>query len=151
MRRFLPGLVVLTLAAVYGWQVMDIAILPADAREAMSARTLPLVLTAAMTVIGVLLLVTAHAQATASSPVRRGDGRKAVGLLGVCALSATLLDPLGVPVTTALTLAAGMWLLGERRILPLLAIPAFVSVVLVVLLLLLAIDLPAGSLWSKHV
>lgn len=154
MTARLPGLVVLVIAGLYGWQALQIPVFAADAREAMTAQTMPLVLAAALSIIGVILLFPQKSGvllvSTLSADYRRWW--QAFGLLTVCIVFGLVIGPLGVLPASALALFASLLVLGVRHRPTLLWVPLLVSAALWALLVgLLGLYLDPGSLWTADV
>ncbi len=105
------GFVILSVA--YGLAARDIEFLPVDAHEVMSARTLPYALSAAGTLLGVLMVLLPVRQPPAALQV--GGWIAALALLAGVVGYALVLPWLGFPLSTSLFLLAGFRLLGERR------------------------------------
>jgi len=150
----LPGFVLLIIAGLYGWQALQIPVLPADAREAMTPQTMPLVLAGALSIIGVILLFPGRA-GVSLAPTLSADQRRwwqALGLLVICIGFGLLIEPLGVLLAAALALFAGLFVLGVRQRRTLVLVPLLVSAALWLLLTgLLCLYLDPGDLWTADV
>lgn len=78
----------------------------------------------------------------------RGDVLRLVGLLAASIAYVVALRPIGFLAASFLFLAAGLLMLGERRVLLLLVVPAgLTGGVLVIFSYLLGLRLPAGTLF----
>ena len=154
MTARLPGLVLLAIAILYGWQALQIPVFAADAREAMTAQTMPLVLAGALSIIGVILLFpqSSGVSMVASLSADRRRWWQALGLLAVCIVFGLVLEPLGVLPASALVLLMSLLVLGVRHRPTLLLVPLLVSAGLWVLLVgLLGLYLDPGHLWTSDV
>lgn len=111
------GLLFLVLSILYGFGALAIPTLPIDAFEAMNARSLPFALSG----IGILLslvLIFRRPVLVADDDLgahRRGEWGTVTALIAAAIGYALLLDWLGFVISTALFLAAGLAILGERR------------------------------------
>ncbi|MBM4206418.1 MAG: hypothetical protein FJ194_20120 [Gammaproteobacteria bacterium] len=155
MKARLPGLVLLLIAAVYAMQIGEIAVPAADAAEVMTPRTLPVLLATLLALIGLILTArpgrAGSRGLTALNPDPVG-WLKGAGLLLLALAFALLLDLLGVLVSSALVLFAGLFLLNVRRPLVLVAVPLSVAFALWLLLsVILGIYLHPGELWWRDV
>jgi len=150
----LPGIVLLSIAGIYGWQALQIPVFAADAREAMTAQTMPLVLAGALSIIGAILLFpqSSGVSLVASLSADRRRWWQAFGLLAVCIAFGLVLEPVGVLPASALALLASLLVLGVRHRPTLLLVPLLVSAGLWVLLVgLLGLYLYPGYLWMTDV
>ncbi len=154
MTARLPGLVMLVMAGLYGWQALQIPVFAADAREAMTAQTMPLVLAAALSIIGVILLFPQQPRVSMVSTLSADHRRwwQVAGLLAVCIVFGLAIEPLGVLPASALALFSNLLVLGVRHRPTLLLVPLLVTVVLWLLLVgLLGLYLDPGYLWTADV
>ncbi len=143
------GAIVLVVSLAYGLAALGIPVLPADAQEPMSARTLPLVLAGVGVLLGVALCV------SRLQPEREVIGRitsasfgRASGLLAICVLYGLSMAWLGFIAASIAALAGGLLLLGERRPVVIVGVPvAAVVMVWFVLEQGLQVHLTTGSLW----
>lgn len=150
----LPGVVLFVIAGLYGWQALQIPVFAADARESMTAQTMPLVLAGALSFIGVILLFpqSSGVSIVASLSADRRRWWQAFGLLAVCIVFGLMLEPLGVLPASALALLTSLLVLGVRHRPSLLLVPLLVSAGLWVLLVgLLGLYLDPGYLWTSDV
>lgn len=150
----LPGLVLLAIAALYGWQAMQIPVFAADEREAMTAQTMPLVLAGALSTIGLILLFPGRPGVSLASTLSADPRRwwQAFSLLAVGIVFGLLIEPLGVLPASALALLASLLVLGVRRPWTLVLVPLLVSAALWVLLAgLLGLYLHPGDWWTADV
>lgn len=153
-RQRIGALLFLLLSLFYGAQISDIPQLPVDAVEVMNARSFPWVLSCVGVLLSIALFVTGGESSPSSvakgvTGFRARDVVSALLLLCWTALYAWFLGWLGFLLATALFLAGGFALLGERRAL-LIAGTALVAAgaLFMVLRYGLGLYLPAGSLWS---
>lgn len=102
----------------------------AGAQAAWSARTVPLIIASAGCLVSLLLLFSGNDAKTEWS----GDWSRALRLCAFTALYALALPRFGFFAATMAFLAIGFRTLGERRPRVLLAVPASVALVLLVLL-----------------
>ena len=154
MKARLPGLLLIAVACLYGWQALQIPVFAADAREVMTARTLPLALAGALIIVGGLLLVPGQTAPTMASTLS-GDRRRwwqAIGLLLVSTLFGLSVEALGVLPAATVALFASLLVLGVRQLRVLVLVPLLVSGVLwVLLVLLLGLHLHPGDWWRGDV
>ncbi len=143
------GLIMLVISLGYGIAALGIPVLPADALEPMSARTLPLVLSALGLLLGVALWFNGlEVERDVLERITPAAGIRAAGLLGLCAMYGLALEPLGFVVASCGAVTAGLLLMGERRPLLLFGLPILVvGLVWLVLEGLLEVHLAWGSLW----
>ncbi len=113
-RQRIGGLLFVAFSLAYGWFARDIPSLPVDAVEAMSARTLPFVLAAVGTLLGVAMVL-APAPPDADLAGRSRRWGPVLALLVSVSMYAALLPWLGFLLATSAFLVAGFVLLGERR------------------------------------
>ena len=154
MTARLPGFVVLVITGLYGWQALQIPVFAADAHEAMTAQTMPLVLTAALSIIGVILLFPQQPGVSLVSTLSTDHRRwwQVAGLLAVCIVFGLVIEPLGVLPASALALLLSLLVLGVRHRPTLLLVPLLVSAALWLLLVgLLGLYLDPGYLWTSDV
>ena len=127
-RDTVAALVLLTLFLAYGYQATLIDLFPGQETEAFSPRTMPYVLAAAGVLLSLLQLVRSLRSAPAGSREYTAYDWRRAGLLCVCMLAYGLaFTPLGFVIATALFLAAGFLVLGERRVLVVTLLPAVFS------------------------
>jgi len=153
VRSRLPGLVLVFIAVIYGQQALQIPVLPADAQEAMNARTLPMVLTGVLLLISLALMLPGrrHVSLATTLTTQARHWWQALGLLGVCVLFAFTIDPLGVLVSSALAILAGLLVLAVRRRVVLVFVPLLVGAFLWLLLsAMLGLYLHPGDVWAGH-
>lgn len=111
------GLLFLVLSILYGFGALAIPTLPIDEFEAMNARSLPFALSG----IGILLslvLIFRRPVLVADGDLeahRRGEWGTVIALIAAAIGYAVLLDWFGFVISTAVFLAAGLVILGERR------------------------------------
>ncbi|MDH4107217.1 MAG: tripartite tricarboxylate transporter TctB family protein [Gammaproteobacteria bacterium] len=125
-RDTLGALVLFALCAAYGLEATRIALFPGQESEPFKPNTLPYTL--ALLGMGLTLLQilrTFRASGIEAAIGWRGfDWRRTAGLCGCMLAYGFLLSRLGFVAATALFLAGGFLLLGERRVLVLLLLPA---------------------------
>lgn len=154
-RGRIGGCLFFLLSLGYGVAATDIPTLPIDEFEAMNARSLPFVLSGAGMILSLIMLVFPAADS------EDGGAKDEVGLLDgywmvVAALIAAViayalvLERLGFLLSTALFLAAGFLILGERRWPVVFGLPfALVGTLWLILVPGLDIYLAPGSLLAR--
>ncbi len=154
MSARLPGVVLLAIAVLYGWQAIQIPVFAADVREVMTAQTMPLVLAGALAIIGMILLFPGRPGVLLTSTLSADPRRwwQAAGLLAVGIGFGFIIEPLGVLPACVLALFAGLLVLGVRRPSILVLVPLLVSGSMWVLLAgLLGLYLHPGDWWAADV
>ena len=138
----------LALSIVYGYLAYGIKLYPGDELEAMTARTLPLLLSGLGIVFSLVLLATGN-RSDSNTDIRRLDWKPVILLMLLSLLYGIALDWLGFLVSTTLFLIAGFRILGEKRvkILLLVAVP-FVFIFWFGLTQLLDIYLAPGRIFG---
>ena len=138
----------LLLSLVYGFLAYEIKLYPGDEYEAMTARTLPIVLSGLGIVFSLVLIATAKKEALGRD-IAGLDWRPVILLMLLSLLYGFALNWLGFLVSTTIFLMAGFWILGERRlkILLLVAVP-FVFIFWFGLTQLLDIYLAPGRIFG---
>ena len=117
----LVALLILLFSLAYFVLAFGIKLPPSSDETPFSARTFPLVLGPLAMALSLALLL----KPPGGEDVGRGLAwGRALGLVGLMALYALAIDRLGFVVTSALFLAAGFYVLGERRTKVLLPIAA---------------------------
>jgi putative tricarboxylic transport membrane protein len=117
----LVALLILLFSLAYFALAFGIKLPPGSDETPFSARTFPLVLGPLAMALSLALLL----KPPGGEDVGRGFAwGRAFGLTGLMALYALAIDRLGFAVTSALFLAGGFYILGERRMLVLLPIAA---------------------------
>jgi putative tricarboxylic transport membrane protein len=142
------ALFILTLSIGYGYMAYQIKLFPGDELEAMTARTLPLVLSAMGIVFSLILLATGNRKDIGGN-IAGLDWKPVILLMLLSLLYGYSLNWLGFLVSTTLFLIAGFWILGEKRlkILLLVAVP-FVFIFWFGLTQLLEIYLAPGRIFG---
>ena len=114
----------LTLSIVYGYLAYQIRLYPGDELEAMTARTLPLVLSG-LGIFFSLVLFATGGKKEAGRNIAGLDWKPVILLMLVSLAYGFALDWLGFLVSTVLFLIAGFRILGEKRpkVLLLVAVP----------------------------
>ena len=135
------ALLLLAFSLAYGWQAGAIPVLPFQAQGIMTARTMPYVLAGAGAVISFLMLVLppGDGERVPLSVFWRGlDWRSAGLILLAVAVYGALIRPAGFLFSTFAFLCVCSIILGERRVLMLMAVhvPATVGFWLVMTQLL---------------
>ena len=105
----------LMISVFYGYYAREIKLYPGDELEAMTARTLPIVLSLSGIVFSLVLLVTSR-QKTSVIFSRDLDWKPVVILMLLTILYGLLLDWFGFFISTVLFLIGGFRTLGEKRI-----------------------------------
>ena len=136
----------LVICVVYGVEALQIPLLPIDAGEAMSARTLPIIYAAAGAVLSLLLIARRSAPVDVGAVTRSGFVR-AGGIALLAAGYALVLPWSGFVLTTGVFLALSFLQQGIRGFAGLVVLPATVTGLLWLLLsVVLGVHLPAGPL-----
>ncbi len=121
------GLVLLCLFAFYGLQAQHIELLPIQQSAALTARTLPYTFTV-LGLLGAFWLVLKPTHQ--NGPAVHGLRWWRLGLfLLLMSVYGLVLRPLGFVLSSVLFLAAGFWLLGERRLWALTVVALVVTLV----------------------
>ena len=140
------GAIMLVVSLAYGLGALEIPVLPADALEPMSARSLPLAIAALGVCLSVALLVRGlpvHADVLREIGARTVV--RVVGLVLICLLYAVLIPGLGFAVASTLCLSGCMVVLGVRSVGTLVGVPLVVVATLwLVLTQGLGVYLPSG-------
>ena len=136
----------LIVSLAYGLSALQIPVLPADALEPMSARSLPLAIAALGVCLSVALLVRGlPVQADVLSEISIRSVVRVVGLVLICLIYAALIPGLGFAVASVLCLSGCMLVLGVRSFGPLMGVPLIVVATLwLVLTQGLGVYLPVG-------
>ncbi len=118
----------LAVSLLYGVSALNIPVLPADALEPMSARSLPLFLAAAGVVLSLVLCAGGlMPEREVLARITAPASRRAVLLLGIAVGYALLLPILGFVVSTALLILGGLLIMGVRGSWTLLLVPFTVT------------------------
>jgi putative tricarboxylic transport membrane protein len=114
----------LVLSISYGYLAYEIKLYPGDELEAMTARTLPLVLSSLGILFSMVLLATGKQKEQGVS-IASLDWKPVILLMLLSLVYGFALDWLGFLVSTTLFLIAGFRILGEKRpkVLLLVAVP----------------------------
>ncbi len=114
----------LVLSLAYGYLAYQIKLYPGDELEAMTARTLPIVLSGLGILFSLVLIATAN-QKDQGKNIAGLDWKPVILLMLLSLVYGFALDWLGFLISTTLFLIAGFWILGEKRpkILLLVAVP----------------------------
>lgn len=140
------GLIFLALSIFYGVGALAIPSLPIDEFEAMTARTLPFVLSGLGVVLSLALILRNGGDATS---FRQGEWPLVGQLIGLSVVYALLLDWLGFIFCTAAFLAGGFVILGERRWPVVAGLPiALVGLLWLLLVVVLDVYLSPGRLFA---
>jgi len=108
------ALIFLAICLCYGYQTLQIPMIPGDEYEPFTARTLPTILTYIGVALSLLLLVTGQPDKQ-SGAVLTFNWKLLIGFLVLMAMYGVGLTYLGFVIATSLFLLAGFYLLGERR------------------------------------
>lgn len=109
----------LVVSILYGYYANRIKLYPGDEYEAMTAQTLPFVLSGLGIVLSLCLLIggTTNELRHLSAPKwKHLNWRPLIGLMSISLLYGLALDWLGFLIATVLFLIAGFRILGEKRI-----------------------------------
>ncbi len=137
----LVALLILLFSLAYFVLAFGIKLPPSSDETPFSARTFPLVLGPLAMALSLALLL----KPPGGEDVGRGLAwARALGLVGLMALYALAIDRLGFVVTSALFLAAGFYVLGERRMKVLLPIAATTALAFWTMFTLLDVQLDWG-------
>ncbi|MDX1482167.1 MAG: tripartite tricarboxylate transporter TctB family protein [Woeseiaceae bacterium] len=145
------GLLFLTLSILYGLGALAIPTLPIDEFEAMNARSLPFALSGIGILLSLVLIFRRPAAAVDGElrAHRAGEWRTVLALIVVSIVYALLLDWLGFVISTALFLAAGLVILGERRRQVVFLLPiVLVALLWLLLVFVLEVYLAPGRLFT---
>lgn len=149
-RNAIGALVLLSFCIGYGLATATIDLFPGQESEAFSPRTLPITLAVAGIVLTLLELLKALRQpADGDAPWAGFDWRRGCLLFLAMFGYGVLFEPLGFLPATALFLATGITVLGERRLLVVIVLPVAFSIGFWLLITrLLGLYLAPGSLFS---
>ena len=137
----LAALMILLFSLAYFALAFKIKLPPSSDDSPFSARTFPLVLGPLAMALSLALLV----KPPGGDDVGRGlSWGRAGGLLGLMALYALAINHLGFVVTSALFLAGGFYVLGERRMKVLAPVAAVTAVGFWIMFTLLSVQLDWG-------
>jgi putative tricarboxylic transport membrane protein len=137
----LVALLILLFSLAYFVLAFAIKLPPSSDDSPFSARTFPLVLGPLAMALALALVL----KPPGGEDVGRGLAwGRALGLLGLMALYALAIDRLGFVVTSALFLAGGFYVLGERRQYVLLPIAAVTALAFWIMFTLLDVQLDWG-------
>jgi putative tricarboxylic transport membrane protein len=135
------ALLILLFSLAYFVLAFGIKLPPSSDETPFSARTFPLVLGPLAMALSLALLL----KPPGGEDVGRGLAwARALGLVGLMALYALAIDRLGFVVTSALFLAGGFYVLGERRMKVLLPIAAATALAFWTMFTLLDVHLDWG-------
>lgn len=139
----LAALLLLLFSLAYFVLAFKITLPPGSADSPFTARTFPLVLGPIAMAISLFLLIKPPPISEAVVGKGMAWGR-AVGLMGLMGLYALAINPLGFVVTSALFLAGGFFVLGERRLPLLLPLAIGIALGFWILFTLLKVQLDWG-------
>ena len=117
-RARISGLLFLALSLAYGHLATAIPTLPIDEFEAMTARSLPFFLSALGVVLSTIMIFRPKPEveaASTSGSMSSGEWQTVLLLLLAIVVYSSVLDWVGFLLGTALFLASGFAILGERR------------------------------------
>lgn len=149
-RDTFAAIILFVIFAAYGQQAMQIDIFPGQELEPFKPRTMPI----ALAIGGMLLCVVRVFQelrsgATTAVTLSGYDWYRGGALCVVMLAYGFLFTPLGFLLATTLFLTTGFLVLGERRLLALLALPLGFSVLFwAVMTQLLDLYLAPGNWWQ---
>ncbi len=106
----------LVLSLAYGYLAYQIKLYPGDELEAMSARTLPIVLSGLGILFSLVLIATAKQKDQGGKKIASLDWKPVILLMLLSLAYGFALDWLGFLVSTTLFLIAGFRILGEKRL-----------------------------------
>ena len=106
----------LVLSIAYGYSASEIRLHPGDEYEAMTARTLPYVLSGLGVVLSFALLLGGRHEKPPAGTLSRLDWKPVLLLLGITIVYGLTINWLGFLVATTLFLIAGFRILGEKRL-----------------------------------
>lgn len=120
----------LAFSLAYGWQTQQIEMFAWQAAEPFTPRTYPTLLAGVGVVLSVIQLIKAlsRTQEVEESSWRGFDWGRVALLVVAMVVYGAIFTPVGFLVSTALFLAAGYYILGERRWLVVLGASVVVSV-----------------------
>jgi putative tricarboxylic transport membrane protein len=145
------GCILLAFCCAYGVLALDIPTTTTQMGSAFSARTMPF----ALAIVGIslslcLIFLPGKTQVTNQAPVYWFKGAAFIVLMSAYGF---VIRPFGFLVATIAFLTLGFWLLGERRIITLIVLPAIVATLFWFLLseLLGVYIAPGPAFWRAHV
>ncbi|XOV84933.1 MAG: tripartite tricarboxylate transporter TctB family protein [bacterium] len=150
------GCIVLTFCCGYGLLALEIPTTTTQLGSAFTARTMPLALAVIGVVLSLALVLFPDKSARTTDASRSGpellNWRKAMAFIVLMSLYGLSIRPAGFIVTTVVFLAMGFWLLGERKVITLLVLPAVVATLLWYLLseLLGVYIAPGPAVWDRY-
>lgn len=120
----------LAFSLAYGWQATGIGMFPGQEHEPFTPQTFPLLLAGAGAVLSVIELIKALRRrgAVVEQSWRGFDWGRVALLVATMVIYGALFTPLGFLLSTSLFLAAGYYILGERRWVVVLGASVVVSV-----------------------
>lgn len=127
IRDRISGLVFLALCLAYGVLAYDITLFPGSEYETFTARTMPVGLAVAGSIVSLLIVVLPSREAGGPVAMDRDGWLRAGALCVLMVLYGLAITRLGFVVSTALFLAAGIRLLGERRWLLIVSVSGLVA------------------------
>lgn len=139
----LAALLILLFALAYFWLAFSIKVPPSSDDSPFSARSFPVMLGPLAAGLALILLIRPPAGAPVGVGLAWGRGFGLLALMGFYALA---IGPLGFVVTSALFLAGGFMVLGERRPAVLVPVAAGVSLGFWAMFTLLDVKLDWGVL-----
>ena len=145
------GCILLVFCCAYGLLALDIPTTTTQMGSAFTARTMPF----ALAVVGMclslaLILLPGRTATTSRTPIYWFQGAAFIVLMSAYGF---VIRPFGFLVATFAFLTIGFWLLGERKVMVLIALPAVVATLFWFLLseLLGVYVAPGPAIWSAHV
>lgn len=119
------GFILLAFCCAYGILALQIPTTTTQLGSAFSARTMPVALAMVGIILSLsLMLFPDKAQRKSQAPVYWRKGATFIVLMSIYGLA---IRPCGFIVATVAFLAAGFWLLGERKVITLVVLPTAVA------------------------
>ncbi|MCR9260295.1 MAG: tripartite tricarboxylate transporter TctB family protein [Pseudomonadaceae bacterium] len=145
------GCILLVFCCAYGVLALDIPTTTTQMGSAFTARTMPFALAVAGIGLSLLLiLMPGRTPAKSRMPVYWLQGAAFIVLMSAYGLT---IRPFGFLLATITFLTIGFWLLGERKVITLITVPAIIAMLFWFLLseLLGVYIAPGPAIWSTHV
>lgn len=146
----IAAVILFILFAAYGLQATQIEVFPGQEMEPFKPRTMPFALAAAGLLFSILrVLQTMRSSDGETIPWHFYDWKRALQLCVMMIVYGLALAPLGFIIATTLFLTSAFYVLGERRMVPLLIVPiTFTLAFWIVITKLLGLYLAPG-LWLQ--
>lgn len=148
-RDSIAAILLFVVFAAYGQQAIHIDVFPGQELEPFKPRTMPIALAVGgMLLCAIRILQTLKSKATDATEWAGYDWFRGAALCLVMLAYGFLFTPLGFMLATTLFLATGFLVLGERRMIALLALPmGFTVLFWAVMTQLLGLYLAPGNWW----